>query len=214
MIGVVASLAVALGAWIFVFVPERRGIWIRTCVSAAAMITISTAVLLADERFGGAVGRVDVRALSIGVAAGLTWLVATQVGVRAISIVIPSIVDRAGELYEIAAGDRRRDIAIAIVSMAVAEELLFRGVVQVEWGLGVAVVAYAAVQVVERNWALVLAGFACGVVFGALAEWTDGLTAPVVAHLIWTAALTFVWPLRDASGAPVPASREVVARGG
>lgn len=213
MIGVVASLAVALAAWSFVFVPSRRGIWVRTRVSAAAMVVTSVAVLSADDRLGEVIGRIDADALLIGVVAGSVWLVVTQLGVRVISIVVPSIVERAGELYEIAAGDRRRDIAIAIVSMAVAEELLFRGVVQSEWGLGAAVVAYTAVQVVERNWALVLAGLACGVVFGVLAQWTDGLVAPVVAHLIWTSALTFVWPLRDAGGAPVPAAREVVARG-
>lgn len=212
MIGVAACLAVALAAWIYVFVPERAGIWVRTRVSAAAMIAISVLVLVDAGRLRDAFGRFGVRTIAIGLVAGVAWLVVTQIGVRLIAVVVPSIVDRAGDLYRIAAGDRRRDIAFAVVSMGIAEELLFRGVVQGEWGLVAAVVAYTVVQVVERNWALVLAGAACGVVFGGLYHLTEGLTAPVVAHLVWTSSLTFVWPLKDRDGNAVPAATEVTIR--
>lgn len=209
MIGALICFVVAFAAWTYVFCPPRRGIWVRTRISATAMIVAAGAVLLADDRLGEAFGSVDARTVVLGVGVGVGWLIATQIGVRVIALVIPSIIDRAGELYEIAAGDRRRDIAIAVVSMALAEEMVFRGVIQLEWGLFAGIVGYTVVQVVERNWALVLAGLACGTVFGVLAEWTDGLTAPLIAHLIWTGSLTFVWPLKDPSGVPVPAADDV-----
>jgi len=87
--------------------------------------------------------------------------------------------------------------------MAVAEELLFRGVVQGEAGFVVGVVVYTAVQAVERKWALVLAAFLGGTLWGALFALTGGLVAPVLAHALWTVALTLVWPLGGGGHRPV-----------
>ena len=75
---------------------------------------------------------------------------------------------------------------------------MFRLVVQRQFGVVAGVAAYTLVQVVERNWVLILAGAVCGVVWGLLYAWKQNLTAPLLAHLIWTGALTFVWPLRGA----------------
>ena len=76
--------------------------------------------------------------------------------------------------------------------MAVAEELLFRGLIQAQAGLLVAVGIYAAIQLVEsrlrsswpqRSVASCGEGFSHG---------EDGLVAPIVAHAVWTVALTLV----------------------
>ena len=70
--------------------------------------------------------------------------------------------------------------------------------------------AYTGVQVMARNWALALAALLCGSVWGTLAWASDGIVAPVVAHVVWVVALTFVWPLRGCH-APDPVE-EAVAR--
>ncbi len=81
--------------------------------------------------------------------------------------------------------------------------------VQREFGIVVGVIAYSAVQAVERNWALMLAGAACGAVWGLLYAWQDNLAAPLVAHLIWTSTLTFIWPLRGCDGHSVPEAAQI-----
>ncbi len=149
-------------------------------------------------------GVVDGRSVVIGVAVGVAWLVATQIGVRAIAAVVPSIVDRAGDLYRIAAGDRRRDIALAVIAMVLAEELAFRAMIHVGTGLYVGVMADTFVKVVERNWELVLAGAACGVVFGVVYQWTGGIVARLLAHLVWTGSLLLIGALQECRGVPCP----------
>lgn len=81
--------------------------------------------------------------------------------------------------------------------------------IQGEAGIVVAVVLYAAVQVVERKWPLVLAGALCGLVWGGVFAWRGGLVAPVVAHIVWTSTLTLAWPLRG-TGAAHPRDPAVV----
>ncbi|CAN5726508.1 hypothetical protein BH24ACT4_BH24ACT4_07260 [soil metagenome] len=95
--------------------------------------------------------------------------------------------------------------------MAVAEEVFFRGFVQDEVGLVAAVAAYTAVQMVERKWALGLAALLGGTVWGLLFWWTGGLVAPIVAHVLWTGMLTFVWPLKGCGGAD-PTDEAVAAQ--
>ena len=71
-------------------------------------------------------------------------------------------------------------------------------------------VAYTAVQVFERKWALALAALLGGAVWGALFAWRLGLVAPVAAHVLWTGVLTFLWPLGEEE--PVTATRPDTAR--
>src|SRR3546814_18721934 len=73
-----------------------------------------------------------------------------------------------------------------IAAMGIAEELLFRGVLQGVGGLALALVAYTAVQVFERKWTLAVAALLGGAVWGALFAWRAGLAAPIVAHVLWT----------------------------
>ena len=208
-VATIAVLALTLAGWAFVFVPERRGIWHRSWLIAAVLTAISVGALLGAGEFGDAVGSVTVEALLAGSIVGVAWVVATQVGHAVLCRILPSFIDRVRDLYSIAAGDRRRDVLVALVGMAVAEEFVFRVLVQREFGLAAGVVAYTAVQAVERNWALMLAGAACGVVWGLLYEWQGGLVAPLLAHVLWTGTLTFVWPLRGCGPESVPEADEV-----
>lgn len=209
--GVVLALTVV--GWAFVFVPARRGIWHRSWLTAGSLVGTSVGSLLWAEELSAAIGSVTVGAVLAGSVVGVGWVVATQVGHAVLCRILPSFIDQVRDLYSIAAGDRRRDVLIALVGMAVAEEFVFRLLVQREFGLVVAVVAYTAVQAVERNWALMLAGAACGVVWGLLYEWQAGLVAPLLAHVIWTGTLTFVWPLRGCSTRSIPEADGVAITG-
>jgi membrane protease YdiL (CAAX protease family) len=79
--------------------------------------------------------------------------------------------------------------------MAAGEELFFRGIVQAEVGLVAAVAIYAGAQLVTGVWALAVAAIYGGLMWGSLMSWRHGLLAALVAHVIWTVALTLVWPL-------------------
>jgi membrane protease YdiL (CAAX protease family) len=208
-----AVLALTAVGWAYVFVPVRHGIWRRSWITATALVLASVVTLLGAGDLGEAVGTVTVDALVAGAGVGVAWVVATHVGHAVLCRILPSFVERVRDLYSIAAGDRRRDVLIALVTLAVAEEFVFRLLIQREFGLVAAVVAYTAVQAVERNWALMLAGAACGVVWGVLYGWQDGLVAPLMAHVIWTGTLTFLWPLRGCGAESLPEADEVAITG-
>jgi membrane protease YdiL (CAAX protease family) len=195
---VAVALAVAAAAWAFMFVPERRGIWPRTWIAAGALIATAVACLLAVGRLEEIVGPVHITELAIGLVAGGAWLVATHVGYRVLTMLLPSFGAQVRDLYRLRDGDATpRQMAGPIVAMGIAEELLFRGVLQGVGGFLLGLAAYTAVQAFERKWALALAALLGGAVWGALFAWRLGLVAPIAAHVLWTGALTFLWPLGD-----------------
>lgn len=207
---VAGALVLAVLGWVFMFVPNRRGVWRRTWVCAAVLSAYSLAVLAATGTFGEVAGPFTLAEVGIGLAVGAAWIVATQVGHRVLAALIPSFAARLDDLYGMRSGTRHSEIAGPIVAMGIAEELLFRGTIQARTGLVLAVVAYAAVQLVERNWALIVAAVLSGLVWGLLFEWRDGLVAPVVAHVAWTLVLAVVWPLGDEGTQPAGADPPLV----
>lgn len=199
-----ASIAVAFAAFAYMFALPRRGIWPRTWVAAGAIGATAVVGLVAVGRFRELVGPFTLTELGIGALAGGAWLVATHVGYIAISRLFPAFGDQVRDLYRLSDEDTSRRMVGPIVAMGVAEELLFRSVLQGLGGMALALVAYTAVQVFERKWSLGLAALLGGIVWGALFAWRGGVVAPVVAHVLWSGLLTFVWPL---GGAPRPQDR-------
>jgi membrane protease YdiL (CAAX protease family) len=204
-----ALLALTVAGWANVFARRRAGIWRRSWVTAAALTTVSIVLLWRAGQLSEAVGRVTPGSVASGLVVGIGWVVATQIGHAVLCRIFPSFIERVRDLYSIAAGDARRDVLVAVLGMALAEEFVFRLVVQREFGLLAAVVAYTAVQAVERNWVLMLAGAACGLVWGALYDWQTSLVAPLLAHIVWTCTLTFLWPLRGCGDDVVDEADEV-----
>jgi membrane protease YdiL (CAAX protease family) len=209
---IAAGLVLALAAWAFLFRLPRDGLWPRTWVVAPMVIAYSLAALAADDRLADTIGPVDPAEAAAGLGVGAAWLVATQVGHRVLCRLVPAFVAQVEDLYRIR-DDHTPVWAMVggVALMGLAEELLFRGLVQGGIGLLAAVVAYTLVQSVEGKWALALAALLGGVVWGLLFAWRDGLVAPVVAHVLWTGTLTFLWPLRPARPAPVvdPVPQEI-----
>jgi membrane protease YdiL (CAAX protease family) len=208
------GLVLAAAVWAFLFRLPRVGLWRRTWVAAPLLIAYALVALAADGRLGSTAGPLTATEVAVGLGAGAAWLVATQIGHRILCRLFPAFLAQVNDLYRI------RDDATPLWSMAgavtimgVAEELLFRGLVQGGIGLVAAVAAYTLVQAVEGKWALGLAALLGGVVWGLLFAWRDGLVAPIVAHVLWTGTLTFVWPLSGCGAADPAEEREAEARG-
>jgi membrane protease YdiL (CAAX protease family) len=93
--------------------------------------------------------------------------------------------------------------ALALVPVVIGEEVVWRGVVHTaiagRCGASATVVlgaaAYALAMAPTGSPVLVLAAFACGIVWGALRASTGSLLAPLVAHLLWDALVLFAYPL-------------------
>ncbi len=198
MTAVVVALAVVVAslAWIALFRRDRDDIWPRTWVIAAALVTFSVTGLAAVGELEDVVGPVDGRTVGLGFGVAAIWLVATHIGHAVLCRVFPSFIEQVQDLYRLGVDDPPRRVLGPILAMALAEELLFRGVIQGLAGFAAGTAVYTAVQLFERKWALVLAGFIAALVCGGLFELTDGLVAPVLAHATWTTVLTLVWPLR------------------
>ncbi|QYG92642.1 CPBP family intramembrane metalloprotease [Iamia sp. SCSIO 61187] len=207
---VATGLVLAVVAWVVLFRLPREGLWTRTWVVAPLLIAYSTLALALDDRLGSTLGPVTPVEVGAGLAVGGAWLVATHVGHLVLCRLVPGFLAQVNDLYAIRDRSRPWSMVGAVVVMAVAEEMLFRGVVQGGTGLLVAVAAYTLVQAVEGKWALALAALLGGVVWGFLFWWRDGLVAPAVAHVLWTGALTFLWPLRGCA-APDPAEERAAA---
>lgn len=207
---VLASVAAA-GAWAYMFVPPRRGVWPRTWQAAALLTTTAVIALVGVGRFVEVTGPVNLVEVAIGLGLGGAWLVATHIGYRVLAAMFPSFGDQVRDLYRIADGDRVSRMVGPVLAMGVAEEFLFRGVLQGVGGLVLGVAVYTGVQLFERNWTLVLAALLCGTVWGLLFWWRQGLVAPIVAHVLWTGMLTFVWTLGDEPAKVGPAAPETAA---
>lgn len=197
-IAIVASILVAFAAFAYMFALPRPGIWTRTWVAAGVVGAVAVGGLAALGRLGEIAGPFDATELAIGVGVGGAWLVATHVGYAVITRFFPAFGDQVRDLYRLGEEDRAVRMVGPIVAMGVAEELLFRGVLQGVGGLAVALIPYTAVQVFERKWSLALAALLGGAVWGALFAWRGGLVAPIAAHVLWTGMLTFVWTLGTA----------------
>lgn len=209
-----AAIAVSFGAWFALFRGDRRDIWPRTWVIAFTLIGFSIGALAVVDRLDDIVGPLDLPSLAAGIGVGATWLVATHVGHAILCRLFPSFIDQVQDLYRLGVGDPWTRVLGPIAAMAVAEELLFRGVIGGIGGFIAGVVVYTAVQVFERKWALTLAALLGGVIWGGLFEFTGGLLAPVVAHALWTTTLTLVWPLRGCGPVDIdtPADAVTTAR--
>lgn len=207
------SIVVALGAFAYMFALPRPGIWPRTWVAAGVVGTTAVVGLAVLDRLDEVVGPLTVAELAVGLAAGGAWLVATHAGYAVVTWILPGFGHQVRDLYRLGDGDRAARMVGPIAAMGVAEELLFRGVLQGVGGFALGLVAYTAVQVFERKWALALAALLGGAVWGALFAWRGGLVAPVAAHVLWTSMLTFVWTLGTAPRVqgtdpqPVPTGR-------
>jgi membrane protease YdiL (CAAX protease family) len=207
-VAAIAGAILAAALWVLVFRVHRLSLWNRSWLAAAVLIGYAITALAVIGRLDRVLGAVSPLEVGLGLAAGAASVVATHIGSRILRRLAPAFSRQLGGLYGMAGGTPL-EIAGPLLAMAVAEELLFRGVVQGELGLLVALGLYVAVQLVTGQWGLLIAAAFGGLLWGGLVSWRDGLVAAVVAHAVWTSVLVLVWPLAPVSadagtGTPTP----------
>lgn len=196
------GVLLAGAAWAYMFLLPREGLWVRTAGAAVTLSLFSVGALAVLDRLEAVIRPVTEIEILIGVAVGGGWLASTHLGSAVLSRLLPGFDTQVAGVYRMGADGSPPVMVGAVLAMGAAEELLFRGLLQDQLGWVLATVLYAGVQAVERKWVLVLAALAGGVVWGGLFAWRDGLVAPVVAHVLWTGGLTFVWPLPTGGESP------------
>jgi len=143
------------------------------------------------------------RRVGLGLAAGGVLYGLTRVGVVVLQALWPAWNAYARDLTAWKSGHTTAFLAITLILIVVAEELLWRGVVArffmervgIVGGVVVGAFLYALAHIATMNPLLMGAALGCGLYWGALAALTDDLTAPMVSHLVWDILILFVLPL-------------------
>ena len=187
-----AGLAVAATAMGSMFTFGRRHFWSRA-MAAGTVIGVFGAVAERD-RLGDYLRPTFVDVI-IGVgSAALLYLVFRGAN-RGLEKFLPARHREVRDLYRLRAEARLGAIPPMIATVAVTEELFWRGFVQARAGLVVATVAYALVLIWERKIVLIVAALICGATWGGLFAWRDTLVAPVLSHVLWDLAIMVFFPV-------------------
>jgi uncharacterized protein YbjT (DUF2867 family)/membrane protease YdiL (CAAX protease family) len=136
-----------------------------------------------------------------GVMAALTYLLyppATRL--------LPAIAHDTTQLYAVFRSSSLVAASIAIAPIVIAEEIVWRNIVQdtlvdrvgPHWGVAVAAAIYALSLAPLGSPLLVLVAFLCGLTWGTLRALTGSLLAPILAHLFWDLLVLVCLPLDGA----------------
>jgi membrane protease YdiL (CAAX protease family) len=195
-LGLVAQLAVGR-----IVAGGRLSFWPATTVTLGALGI--AAVLVGDPACCASVSAGA--AVAAGIAGGVGFYAATR-AVVGIASRHPALRDAVAGIYDRAIEVRP---AIALVlSLAVAvpgEELFFRGLVLPQLRtattpIGGAILTWLAGSGVNAAWGslpLLAGAVVGGALWTVLGAWSGGVVAPLVCHLLWTAAM-IAWPPRVA----------------
>lgn len=169
-------------------------------------MTVAMGLLLALSLMLGAVRRrlsPTPKRIALGLLSGALLYGLTRAGVLVLKSAWPAWEGYARELTSWKAGHGTVFLAVTLVMIVAAEELLWRGVVLrffveragAAFGILLGAAFYAAAHLGTGNPLLLAAALGCGLYWGLLAAATDDLTAPVVSHLVWDVMVMFVTPL-------------------
>jgi membrane protease YdiL (CAAX protease family) len=179
-------------------------------------VAFYSALLLVAALLGVLWGR-NVFVLGDGPLLSLSIGVATACGTVASGIILFRLVPALRKLSEELApllvdGARGRDLVLVSVASGMGEEVLFRGALQPVLGIVLTSLLFGVLHVgPDRRyliWTLWAVG--AGFLFGFLYLWTDGLLAPITAHVLHNAATLLLWKRYRRS---VAATNEFVRRG-
>jgi membrane protease YdiL (CAAX protease family) len=191
----VATFCVAMG------LRETVNIWLGTgtaALTAIALLRLSgnpNALSLRTVSRGGA---------AWGLAVGLAMSIATWVLYPISAELVPAIQAEVPKLYALLRQPPGPVWAFPVLVLVVtAEELVWRGLaIDLLGKTGTTLrpvllssMIYTLPQVAFRSPLLVLVAFLCGTVWGLLRVRTGGLTAPLVAHLVWDVLVFVLFPV-------------------
>jgi hypothetical protein len=111
-------------------------------------------------------------------------------------------------------GAKKGDLVLVSVFSGVGEEAFFRGALQPVLGLVLTSLLFGALHIgPDRRYLIwTLFSIGAGFLFGFLYEWTGGLLAPMVAHVLHNAATLLLWK-RSRTLAGAASEGDAVARG-
>jgi membrane protease YdiL (CAAX protease family) len=139
-----------------------------------------------------------------GLAVGLAMSIATWVLYPISAELVPAIQAEVPKLYALLRQPPGPVWAFPVLVLVVtAEELVWRGLaIDLLGKTGTTLrpvllssMIYTLPQVAFRSPLLVLVAFLCGTVWGLLRVRTGGLTAPLVAHLVWDVLVFVLFPV-------------------
>ena len=116
-------------------------------------------------------------------------------------------------------GAKARDLVLVSIFSGVGEETFFRGALQPMLGIVATSILFGALHVGPDRRYLVwtLWAIGAGFLFGFLYEWTGGLLAPMIAHVLHNAATLLLWKhsrrKRSHTLGEVPERSSTAARG-
>ena len=190
-----AAFCVAMG------LGEVVNVWLGTALAGGFSILLIRLLsrVKATERWAAS-WRSAVLGVAVGVAmAGATWLL------YPISIeLVPSIAVEVPKLYALLRQPPGTVSTFPVLVLVVtAEELVWRGLAidvfsryaNQSGAVLLAALLYTLPQIAFRSPLLVFVAFLCGVVWGVLRARTDGLTASLLAHLIWDILVLVLFPV-------------------
>lgn len=176
-------------------------IWIGT--GAAALVSVLLLRRLADD-IPARWFPTSVSATIAGIAIGLSMAVGTWLLFPVSAQVVPAIGVEVPKLYELLRQPPGPVWAFPILFFVVlAEELVWRGlaidVFERSGGPARAVLlaslVYVLPQIAFRSPLLVVIALVCGAIWGTLRVTTNGLTAPLIAHLTWDILVFVLFPV-------------------
>lgn len=195
--GVAAYLVTGLllaAAW---HVQFHYGLWIVNAIAAVVGIALARSAL--GPSWSAALGW-SRRNAAIGIALGAVLVVATQVGARLLLPLLPPVLAETQRLYALLQGSLApAQCAPVIALVAIAEELVFRGVVTTlcerRFGprstVALATALYVLPLAASGSWLLIAIGITLGAVWTIARLRSQSLLVPLLAHVIWAEA-TFV----------------------
>lgn len=174
------------------------GPWIGMTVAMGLLMALSLVLAGVREQLAPTVRRV-----ALGLAAGALLYGLTRAGVRILDAAWPAWAVFARELSAWKGAHATPFLAVTLVMIVAAEEILWRGVVMrlcaerlgIAFGILAGAVLYAAAHAATMNPLLLAAALGCGIYWGLLAALSGDLTAPIVSHLVWDVMVMFVTPL-------------------
>jgi membrane protease YdiL (CAAX protease family) len=143
------------------------------------------------------------RAIGIGLGVGVAMTVLTYPVFRLAVSVVPSLDGHVQSLYSGARSTTLPKALAWVVSVILAEELLFRGAlpdalsrhVAERSAYAISLVAYALAQLGTGSLIVASMAVVCGCIWTVERRLTGSLLAPLISHLLWTPCVILLYPV-------------------
>ncbi len=194
--GVIVSIMIAAGLWLYMFGVAFTPFWPSMIVSTSILLLLSISLARRSILLG-----VWFREIGIGIVASVVLYCLFFVGNYVVRHLFVRGGDAIGSIYTLREHYSHLFLTLTLLfPIGPGEELFWRGMIQAEltrrlttWpALILGALIYAAVHIPSWNPILLLAAFTGGIFWGMLFIWRCSIVAPMVSHVLWD-ILVFVY---------------------